>query len=405
MFNVQFGGVRGIQKLFNPQEVHMSYVRLNITDRDQTNNGEVHGSLCDAVVGALAAEPEMFEEFATALERFSPPQGDVLPLHQFTKYENLEPYDAGIIVVDLAARVVAVESSYSSPSAEGGVRVEIPSSNEGFWVPYRLSEDWLFVYSIPEYEGVCTRRRDEAIALKLFDAREVLYGKPLLEFIARECSEARDSSDEDLFTRIHAKWLMTARDDMQSKTPREVLLGKKDFIDFDLQSRELQWSFTNKCPPPLMLNSSAYTRGGFGTHELVVYYELVRYLLGECFISLQVAKGLSFDEEIARLEKVRAVWLDAPNREFSGWIPSRLIESERRRLNVTLSGKEFPVDDDCPTCAAMAEHLHSLGFWHLDGCNMDDGFEFSFHKTREEYDAEQRRWREFNKKFEEDAGE
>lgn len=23
------------------------------------------------------------------------------------------------------------------------------------------------------------------------------------------------------------------------------------------------------------------------------------------------------------------------------------------------------------------------GLWHLDGCNMDEGFEFSFHRTRE----------------------
>ncbi len=40
--------------------------------------------------------------------------------------------------------------------------------------------------------------------------------------------------------------------------------------------------------------------------------------------------------------------------------------------------------------------------WHLDGCNMDEGFEFSFYKTRVEFEEEERRREEFNREFEED---
>jgi hypothetical protein len=41
-------------------------------------------------------------------------------------------------------------------------------------------------------------------------------------------------------------------------------------------------------------------------------------------------------------------------------------------------------------------------FWQLDGYNMDEGFEFSFDKTREEFEAEERRREEFNREFESD---
>jgi hypothetical protein len=41
-------------------------------------------------------------------------------------------------------------------------------------------------------------------------------------------------------------------------------------------------------------------------------------------------------------------------------------------------------------------------FWRLDGCNMDAGFEFSFDKTHEEFEAEECRREEFNREFERD---
>ena len=41
-------------------------------------------------------------------------------------------------------------------------------------------------------------------------------------------------------------------------------------------------------------------------------------------------------------------------------------------------------------------------FWHLDGSGMDDSFEFSFYRTRAEWEAEQKRWEEFNREFERD---
>jgi hypothetical protein len=41
-----------------------------------------------------------------------------------------------------------------------------------------------------------------------------------------------------------------------------------------------------------------------------------------------------------------------------------------------------------------------LAFWFLDGSAMDEGFEFSFFRTREEYDAEERSREQFMEELE-----
>ena len=85
----------------------MSYVKINIADRNETISGEVHGSEGDALVAALSAEPETIAELGHALSRFINPHGAESPFARFFRHEDYEPYDAGILIIDLAARVVA----------------------------------------------------------------------------------------------------------------------------------------------------------------------------------------------------------------------------------------------------------------------------------------------------------
>lgn len=78
------------------------------------------------------------------------------------------------------------------------------------------------------------------------------------------------------------------------------------------------------------------------------------------------------------------------------------VESERKRVNLTMSATEYVIDEDCEVCEALAVDFDTPVFWHLDGCNMDEGFEFSFYKTREEFEAERREWEKFDEEFERD---
>lgn len=423
----------------------MSCIRLNLTDHDRTISGEVHGSIGDAVVASLSAEPETIHELELALARFSKPTGDSSHLAWLGAGENYEPYDAGIVIVDLAARVVAIDSTYSAPpvridDTRDGITEE--ELNSGPWkaflpddderdpfavkvpesylnqnrpptyqisyhdgekrtdisLPYRLPDDWLFVRSALEYDWVAPERRAERAGAESLDARAVLFGKPMAEFVAKEILNATNLDVDSLFTDIHARWLTNPRTDLRGASPREILLAKTGLVDFDLHSRALQWSFTGECPAPLLANSHAYRFAGFGTHEIVLYYDLIRTLLRECRDRVREVKQISLADEIERLEIIKEAWLEIPHDDGIGKSPALIIDLERKRIPLAMSGKEAMVDEDCPVCQAMAED-NSPYFWHLDGCNMDEGFEFSFFKTREEWEADQRRQEAFNQSW------
>ncbi len=80
----------------------------------------------------------------------------------------------------------------------------------------------------------------------------------------------------------------------------------------------------------------------------------------------------------------------------------KIIETERKRVNLTVSAHECLIDEDCDICQMMAIDFDTPMFWHLDGSAMEyDRFEFSFHKTLEAWEAEQREYEEMSRQFDE----
>lgn len=379
----------------------MSCVRFNISDRERTIHGDLHGSMTTPLIASLTAEPETVEEFETALHRYVKSESDWPPLHCFREHEDLEPYDAGIVVIDLAGRTIGYETTYSYPSREGSVRVpsEYADDNDDVYIPYRLPDDWQFVETMPCYEGMRDLRREERSKRPGFDARPIMFGRPLIAHIVNAIEAAPDLDTEDLFADIHASWLMTKRNDLRDRTPREILFEKQDFIDFDLHTRSLQWSFTKVCPPGLSKTSFAYINAGFGTHEWVLYYDLIRHLLADTAERRKAGAARDIESEIERLSKVRDLWLRSPDSESWGRLPLDVIDLERRRINMTATAQEILIDENCPCCVALAEDFDTPMFTHLDGCNMDDRFEFSYFATLEEYEEDIRRREEFNREF------
>ncbi|MBI3466298.1 MAG: hypothetical protein HY000_25070, partial [Planctomycetes bacterium] len=269
----------------------MSEVRLVIRDARRDIHGTAHGSTAERVVAALSADPETIEELEAALDRFDTP-GEAGHFAGFYRGVDDEPYDAGLVIVDLAARLVVCDSTYFSASSKGGVQYHDGVCATDSWVRYNLSEDWRLERDALCWESLAESRRHERAASPPLDARAVLYGNPLLEFMARECLQASSggaagegeaeahSSAEDreyaLVRDIHARWLTTPRDDLRGQSPRDVLLARRDHIDWDLEDRAQQWSVMQQCPRGLDQDSAAFRFGGFGTHEIVMYYELVR---------------------------------------------------------------------------------------------------------------------------------
>jgi hypothetical protein len=451
----------------------MSEVRLMIRDAACDWSGTIHGSRADQAIAALGADPLTMEELETASERFAKRDGDRRFFANLSRGECDEPYDAGLVVIDLVARLVVVDSTYSSAGHQGTVFYHNGRSATDKSLRYHLANDWLFLTDGNNWRHVAEQRRQERAARPNRDAREVFYGRPMVEFIARECfaafgrrneiaaavrrqsaekarnrsrDEATPPSDQahagtlseqeitsedwpgqaryaspfyDTLKDIHADWLLTPRDDLAGACPRDVALERHDHLMSDNQDRCDQWSRLDECPRGLDESSDAFMHGGFGTHELVKYYDLVRHLLWSCWEQLtelsqspagaqrleSYTVGDFLTEEVPRLERVRESWLDSPDSEVHGRTPRSIIVRERARLPEAMSGEDAIVDPDCP-CCQMAAELPGVGFWHFDGSSMDDEFAFNIYcRTREEWEEEQRSWDSYNERFDAEQSE
>ena len=406
----------------------MSELTLNLVDSHTILCGHIHGSIADSSVAALSAEPETISELEAALERYLKPREGISPFLGFRSESviNTEPWDAGIVIIDLPARVAAVESTYSNPGRQGEIVYHDGHQATEFSIPYRLPDDWRFTDSLDDYRAMRTKRAMKRAANPPFDARPFLYGTPLIEFITSEVSTLKRSSvakeieralrsapteipdrpptrqeqaDYELIrshiAAIHSQWLMTPRAELRDATPREVLFAHQDFISFDLHTREVQWSLLGEGPPCLAKDSHAYRFAGIGPHEWVIYYDLVRELI---YTALRV-EGDYAGKLLARA----ATWIEQPQAEYGGYVPAIILENERKRLPMALHPRDMVIDEDCPMCQMMAaegEMGGAPGFWHLDGSHMDDDFVFSHFQTREEWDEHQREWEAFSADFE-----
>lgn len=431
----------------------MSEVKLNLVDAERVLHGTIHGSIVDACVAALSAEPEIIAELEAALARYIKPRNadgnfswfyatkcptscPTNPNSSSDKSEHAdlraavdaEPWDAGVVVIDLAARIVAIESTYSQPGPEGEVFYHDGQALTDIPILYRVPADWLFVNSVEAYQWSRQRRVRERAAKPACDFRPILFGRPLLDFIVNAylslpvetatallspdlATDDNDADQERLvneLSTIHARWLLTSRDDLRGQSPRDVLLAHQDFIDFDLHTRSLQWSLQNEGPPCLAPDSFAYRFAAFGTHEWILYYDLVRHLLHSLWElpareALAAGRGKDPEQLIATLDQVKRDWLESPQADLDGRIPAILSDNERKRLPQAMRPHDMIVDDDCPMCQMFRDETSVLGmgvgFWHLDGSNMEDDFAFSSCKTREEWEVDYRRREQFTKEF------
>jgi hypothetical protein len=431
----------------------MSEVKQVIRDSRRDVCGTWHGSMAGRLVAALSAEPETLEELDVAMARFIQPDVDEQGRRRsffgwFSAGINDEPWDAGVVIVDLAARLVVYESTYSSLGREGYVAYHDGHSATKHDLRYHLPDDWKFVSNMESsWRSLADARRSERLALPPLDVRGVLFGRAMIEFVATECltsfqrrtpaavttdgaaiaTEPASPPDEDrwghcdrdVIKDIHRRWLLGPRDDLRGQSPRDAMLAKRSFINWDMQDRCEQWSALGVCPPVLSRDSQAFLFGGFGTHELVEYYYLIRQVLWSCWERLEelekspkpserpamLSRGDFLTTEVSRLEKCREEWLDSPDPEFHGRTPRSIIDNERLRRPETGSGEDAIVDHDCPLCQMMADMPGPM-FWHLDGCNMDDEFAFSiYERTQAEWDEKQRDYEEFNRRFDEKQAE
>jgi len=160
----------------------MSEVKLVIRDANEDRSGTVHGSVAEWFIAALSADPVSLTELDAAVDRFALEMPDGGHFPYFHHAIDAEPWEAGLVVIDMAARLVVIDSSYSSPGRKGVVtRRNIESVESGtVFLSYRLADDWLFMHDAMSWEGTAHMRRLERADQPVTDLREIVYGEPML---------------------------------------------------------------------------------------------------------------------------------------------------------------------------------------------------------------------------------
>ena len=200
----------------------MSEVRLVVREADRDWSGTIHGSRADAAIAAQA-DPATLDELEAAVARFEKPSPNSRFFSNLSRGLRDEPYDAGLVIIDLEARLIVVESTYSSPGLEGGIWYHNGECATDRYLPYHLADDWLVLGDTEAWMSGADRRRRERAAKPSPDVREVFYGRSLLEFIVRETFAAFARRDE-IAAAMHAEWAENAASDWRKgrHTPEHV---------------------------------------------------------------------------------------------------------------------------------------------------------------------------------------
>ncbi|HTN03228.1 MAG TPA: hypothetical protein VL132_15170 [Planctomycetaceae bacterium] len=382
----------------------MSDLTLNLHDSTRSFHARLPDNAVGRIVASLGADPETVEELEHALGRFERRTADRPLLSNLSPGFDAQAADGGIVYLDLPARLIVFQSPDFEFLTQGGELWYDGQQETDVSLPFCLHPDWVLSNDLQQFDALSWQRREARGGRAARDDRAVLYGR-LPEFIATELQQRRrelaalNAAQREAFVRQrHIDWLMTARNDLGGRSPRDVLIDDRhEHIEIDIQNQQHHWSFLRQPPPAVLRDSHAYRFGGFGTHEIVLYYDLVRELLWEavdraCQGVAVARSGVS--TEIDELHRSSQDWLHRPLEEFHGRTPASMIDKERRRLPEKACGDEAVVDPECPCCQMLAdEETWGPVFWHLDGCNMDDDFAFSFERSYEEW---KRRWDYWN---------
>lgn len=260
--------------------------------------------------------------------------------------------------------------------------------------------------------------------------RDVLFGEPLLNDLAQRVlstvrSEAWMNSDANTNERsrydftviVHRDWLMTPREDLGGRIPRQLLHGAHSWIDRVVWAQRIR--FEDGAPMVAAPDDSVgYATAPMGSEEMVVYFDLCRELIEAAWlwcVRQQIEQAANEESEfhsalVDFLRVTRDEWMNSPFE--SGSPPSFIVECSRRRVprgaGVPIVGiteresetqsEQHIVDCDCPICNMMSDGMFGVGFTGLDGhhLDLDDEFAFSMYETREEWQDMRQQFEDFS---------
>jgi len=256
--------------------------------------------------------------------------------------------------------------------------------------------------------------------------RDVLFGEPLLKDLADrvlavvESESWKKSNAENLsekcypFTvQVHRDWLMTPRDDLNGRTPRQLLHGALSWTGQVTWGQQLRATHGHKLIA-LPNDWPDYEFAAMGLEEMCIYFDLCRELIceawdwcsGDTGMEARQSQNNPAEKLVAFLRQIKSDWLNGSFEEGSS--PNFIIECDRRRVprgaNLSIQGIDGvePVDHqeecDCPICMMMGSLEFGPCFTGIDGhhLELDGEFAFSTYETYREWAENQGEFYQLN---------
>ena len=256
--------------------------------------------------------------------------------------------------------------------------------------------------------------------------RDVLYGDAFLSAVAArvldavrsEAYRASQASGNERYrypftVAIHRDWLMTPREDLGGRMPRELLHGAIHWSDRVTEGQRLR---CNDSGPAIAAPNDwpGFATAPMGSQEMCLYFDLCREVIGAAWSWCESQAGktsrqnddVAINELTQYLAQVKDQWLSG---SFEGGSsPSFVIDCDRRRVplgaGVPIEGMDEMQSEkhtpscDCPICEMMEEGTFGVFFSSIDGhhLELDEEFAFSMRETLEEWEADQRNYAEYS---------
>ncbi len=360
----------------------MEKLIVSLLDAERSIHMETHAGLAAVTLAAVSAEPETIGELEAAMGRYVGQPAIESMFGNARPGTASRPVDDGHLIIDLTACLVVADRTGPQIPRIGSVAGCDAHGIYDIWLPYRIPTEWQWFPDWDLWQETAQRLRHERAVRPPLDTRLVLYGK-VCDYIARQWVLMAEMPD-DPSDSIHDKWLLTSRDDLRGNSPRQVLLAKRAFIDGDIDDQACLWTILQQCPPGLPRQSHAFLYAGFDSTEIMLYHELVIYLLRECGNRTRESPGDAVEDTVRHLEQLQQEWLHTPREDLYDQSPAALIARQRARLPLEVPSSARDEHDDCPLCQMMFDS-DSPCLWQPENFQLEARFSTSFYETYEQW--------------------
>jgi hypothetical protein len=386
------------------------------------------------IMGLISDDPGSWEEAKSVWPRYRSPAvcqvPDGLPFEESSLAEVMEvlAVSESWMVIDFQTKRILSGGSFEPVGRDAAFSMSLGDKSQGECSLFIRIPPWwelletasLFAVTEPRQEPICKPNVD----------RELLYGEPFLSYLASRVLEFQKSpdwpeSDGDLegfyglTVSVHRDWLMTPREDLGGKIPRELLHGAARWSDMVTHGQELRF-YEIGTLIAIPTHWAQYDTDPMGSQELCMYFNYCRAMIdfawGWCLENEELILTLDHPQDAKELlDFLQQCKEDCMSESYQGGpSPRFVIECDRRRVaigdGVAIEGMdEVPkenhiLDCNCPICLMMAEGAFGPSFSRIDGhhLELDEEFAFSMAQTLEDWEFENQHYGEFDEGVDED---